>query len=73
MAMAREDGKTLIAVTNEVGMGLVPAERSSRYYRDILGRANQTVAASADRVYFLVSGIPLEVKALAEKVREESL
>ena len=67
MSMTREDGKTLIAVTNEVGMGLVPAERSSRYYRDILGRANQTVAGAADRVYFLLSGIPLEVKGLAGK------
>lgn len=60
--MAREYKKNLIVVTNEVGMGLVPAERSSRYYRDILGRANRTVAEEADRVYFMVSGLPLTIK-----------
>lgn len=60
--LIRETDKTLIAVTNEVGMGLVPPDRSSRYYRDILGRANRTVASQADQVYFLVSGIPMKVK-----------
>lgn len=60
--MTRQDGKNLILVTNEVGMGLVPADRSSRLYRDILGRANQTAAAEADTVYLMVSGIPLAVK-----------
>lgn len=62
MRAAREADKTLALVTNEVGMGLVPAERSSRYYRDILGRANRTVAQEADRVCFLVSGIPMWIK-----------
>lgn len=61
-AMVRRDGKNLILVTNEVGMGLVPADRSSRYYRDILGRANQLAASEADRVYFMVSGIPMTLK-----------
>lgn len=61
-SMARQDGKNLILVTNEVGMGLVPADRSSRYYRDILGRANQAAASEANKVYFMVSGIPMLVK-----------
>lgn len=61
-SIARQDGKNLIMVTNEVGMGLVPAERSSRYYRDILGRANQAAASEANHVYFMVSGIPVTVK-----------
>lgn len=64
--MTRQDGKNLILVTNEVGMGLVPAERSSRLYRDTLGRANQAAAAEADTVYFLVSGIPLAIKGGAQ-------
>ncbi len=62
ISAARQGGKTLALVTNEVGMGLVPAERANRYYRDILGRANRMAAEAADRVCFMVSGIPLWVK-----------
>lgn len=53
---------TLIVVSNEVGMGLVPPYRLGRLYRDLLGRANQMLAAQAERVYFLLAGIPLELK-----------
>lgn len=62
MDTCRRHDKTLALVTNEVGMGLVPPDRSSRYYRDILGRANRTAAQEADRVCFMVSGLPLWVK-----------
>ena len=62
MAECRKADKTLVLVTNEVGMGLVPADRSSRYYRDILGRANRTAANEADKVCFMVSGLPMWVK-----------
>ena len=62
MAECRKADKTLVFVTNEVGMGLVPEHRSSRYYRDILGRANATVAREADQVCFMVSGLPMWVK-----------
>ncbi len=51
-----------IIVTNEFGLGVVPADRVSRLYRDLLGRANQMLAEHADEVYLLVSGIPLTVK-----------
>jgi adenosylcobinamide kinase/adenosylcobinamide-phosphate guanylyltransferase len=51
-----------IIVTNEVGLGVVPADRVSRLYRDLLGRANQMLAEHADEVYLLVAGIPLTVK-----------
>lgn len=51
-----------VAVTNEVGMGVVPAYPLGRLYRDILGRVNQQVAAAADVVYLLVCGIPLRIK-----------
>ena len=60
--LARTYEKDLIIVTNEVGMGLVPEDRSSRYYRDILGRANRTAASRADRVCFMVAGLPLYIK-----------
>ena len=59
---ARLRNKRLVIVTNEIGLGLVPAYRLSRYYRDILGRANRCAAELADKVVFLVSGIPLNLK-----------
>jgi adenosyl cobinamide kinase/adenosyl cobinamide phosphate guanylyltransferase len=59
-AAAHRLGPT-IAVTNEVGSGVVPADPSTRTYRDALGRVNTTWAAVADRAYLLVAGraIPL--------------
>jgi adenosylcobinamide kinase/adenosylcobinamide-phosphate guanylyltransferase len=64
---ARAQDKDLILVTNEIGLGLVPAYRLGRYYRDILGRANRRTAELADHVVFLVSGIPLTLKPAGEK------
>ncbi|HUU54296.1 MAG TPA: bifunctional adenosylcobinamide kinase/adenosylcobinamide-phosphate guanylyltransferase [Armatimonadota bacterium] len=63
---------TLIVVSNEVGMGVVPPYPSGRVFRDALGRANQRLARAADRVYWMVAGMPVEVKAsgLAEKWEE---
>ena len=51
-----------IIVTNEVGLGIVPADRMSRLYRDLLGKANQMLAQHADKVYLMVAGIPLLLK-----------
>jgi adenosylcobinamide kinase/adenosylcobinamide-phosphate guanylyltransferase len=53
---------TTIIVSNEVGLGLVPPYELGRVYRDVLGRANQNIAKWADEVYFLVAGIPMQVK-----------
>jgi adenosylcobinamide kinase/adenosylcobinamide-phosphate guanylyltransferase len=53
---------TFIAVSNEVGMGLVPDNRLGRIYRDCLGKANRDLAQRADTVYFMVAGIPMTVK-----------
>jgi adenosylcobinamide kinase/adenosylcobinamide-phosphate guanylyltransferase len=64
LAAARERDLMLIVVTNEVGMGVVPAYPLGRAYRDLLGRANQQVAAVAAEVYLLVCGIPVEIRAL---------
>lgn len=51
-----------IIVSNEVGMGVVPAYKVGRTYRDMLGRANQAVAAKASEVIFMIAGIPLMIK-----------
>jgi adenosylcobinamide kinase/adenosylcobinamide-phosphate guanylyltransferase len=52
-----------IIVSNEVGLGIVPAYPLGRLYRDALGRANQRLAAMADQVLFMVAGLPLTVKS----------
>ena len=53
-----------IVVGNEVGLGLVPPYQLGRLFRDLQGWANQRMAAAADRVYFMVAGLPLDIKAL---------
>jgi len=58
---------TGIVVTNEVGLGIVPAHRMARLYRDLLGRANALLARQSDQVYLLVSGLALEIKSLAQE------
>jgi adenosylcobinamide kinase / adenosylcobinamide-phosphate guanylyltransferase len=59
--------KTLIAVTNEVGLGIVPAYPLGRLYRDTLGHINQRLAQAADRVYLMVAGLAVDVKRLHEE------
>jgi adenosylcobinamide kinase/adenosylcobinamide-phosphate guanylyltransferase len=49
-------------VANEVGLGIVPDNALARRFRDAAGRLNQRIAAKADRVLFMVAGLPLEVK-----------
>jgi adenosylcobinamide kinase/adenosylcobinamide-phosphate guanylyltransferase len=46
----------LVAVSNEVGSGVVPATRSGAVYRDWLGRINQRLAAESERVLLVVAG-----------------
>lgn len=53
-----------IVVSNEVGLGVVPPTSLGRRYRDALGRVNQIVAARADKVYFMVAGLALDLKSL---------
>ncbi|MHC4404462.1 MAG: bifunctional adenosylcobinamide kinase/adenosylcobinamide-phosphate guanylyltransferase [Planctomycetota bacterium] len=60
-ACCRHDG-TVLFVTNEVGMGIVPDNAISRRYRDLVGRCNQTIAANADEVTLVACGIPLTLK-----------
>jgi adenosylcobinamide kinase/adenosylcobinamide-phosphate guanylyltransferase len=68
LAAYGEAGADLLLVSNEVGLGLVPDNPLGRAYRDLLGRTNQRLAAAADTVWYLVAGIPLDVKKLAGSV-----
>jgi adenosylcobinamide kinase / adenosylcobinamide-phosphate guanylyltransferase len=61
-----DPNKTLIVVTNEVGLGLVPAYPLGRLYRDTLGYINQRLAEAAERVYLMVAGLAVDIKRLHE-------
>jgi adenosylcobinamide kinase/adenosylcobinamide-phosphate guanylyltransferase len=52
----------VVAVSNELGLGLVPLDSPSRRFRDLSGQVNQLIAAAADEVYWVVSGIPIRLK-----------
>jgi nicotinate-nucleotide--dimethylbenzimidazole phosphoribosyltransferase len=54
----------IVAVSNEVGSGIVPATPSGRLFRDLLGTLNQQVAAEADRVVLCVAGRALDLPAV---------
>jgi len=58
----RNKDQQWLMVSNEVGMGLVPEYQMGRVYRDGLGWANQRLAQEADKVIFMVAGIPMVVK-----------
>lgn len=59
-AAAREGH--LVAVTNEVGLGVIPGNALARRYRDLLGWANRRLAEEALEVVLLVAGLPLHLK-----------
>jgi adenosylcobinamide kinase / adenosylcobinamide-phosphate guanylyltransferase len=61
---ARRRGAT-VAVTNEVGLGIVPANALARRYRDALGRVNAAWGAAADEALFVVAGLALPLCDLA--------
>lgn len=54
---------TVILVSNEVGTGIVPENPLARIFRDAAGAVNQKVAACADKVVWMVAGIPVKIKA----------
>jgi adenosylcobinamide kinase / adenosylcobinamide-phosphate guanylyltransferase len=65
----RASKASVIVVSNEVGSGIVPAYRSGRIYRDLLGQMNQEIAKIADKVVLMIAGIPLTVKGQHESSR----
>ncbi len=52
----------LIFVTNELGMGIVPADPFTRRYRDVTGRLNQRIAAACSQAWLVVCGLPVRLK-----------
>jgi adenosylcobinamide kinase/adenosylcobinamide-phosphate guanylyltransferase len=61
---ARDRDLTLILVTNEVGLGVVPATSVGRHYRDILGRVNQVVGSRSDSLILMVAGLAVDLRQL---------
>ena len=61
--ISQTDNKEIIFVSDELGMGIVPANAMSRVYRDLVGLANQYVAQKADKVYLSIAGITVELKS----------
>ncbi|BCL60833.1 adenosylcobinamide kinase/adenosylcobinamide phosphate guanyltransferase [Desulfomarina profundi] len=53
---------TVICVTNEVGLGVVPENRLARKYRDLVGTCNQLIGRKADEVVLVSCGVPLKIK-----------
>ena len=52
----------VVAVSDEVGLGVVPETRSGRVFRDVLGEVNQRLAGTADEVWFVVAGLPQKLR-----------
>jgi adenosyl cobinamide kinase/adenosyl cobinamide phosphate guanylyltransferase len=62
LEMAQSRRQTIICVSNEVGLGVVPETRLGRIFRDLLGRVNQDFSQAVDEVYLLVAGLSLQLK-----------
>jgi adenosylcobinamide kinase/adenosylcobinamide-phosphate guanylyltransferase len=52
----------VVAVSDEVGLGVVPGTRAGRLFRDTLGAVNQRLAGTADEVWFVVAGLPQRLR-----------
>ena len=61
-AALRQREALTVLVSNEVGLGIVPENALARAFRDEAGRLHQRLAARADRVLFMVAGLPMVVK-----------
>ena len=68
--VVKQRESTMIIVSGEVGMGLVPENRIGRLFRDLLGWANQLIAREATSTYLMVAGFPINVKLIASSVHQ---
>src|SRR5262249_9747030 len=63
-ALEERNGRSIV-VSNEVGCGIIPENPLARRFGDVLGEANQVLAAAATEVYWCVAGIPVRIKGPA--------
>jgi len=61
--------RSVVLVSDEVGLSVVPESAGTRRFRDELGRLNQAIATVADEVTLVVAGIPVRLKAWARDAR----
>jgi adenosylcobinamide kinase/adenosylcobinamide-phosphate guanylyltransferase len=61
-SMWASTSRSVVAVSDEIGLGVVPDSESGRRFRDELGRLNQRLAELADEVHLIVAGIPLRLR-----------
>ncbi|MFZ5642301.1 MAG: bifunctional adenosylcobinamide kinase/adenosylcobinamide-phosphate guanylyltransferase [Bacillota bacterium] len=69
VASASGSKASVLIVSDEVGMGLVPPYPLGRLFRDISGKANRRIALAANEVYLVVSGLAIEIKSLAVNLK----
>lgn len=53
---------SVLLVSNEVGQGIVPADKMARQFRDYAGRLHQNLAAAVPHVWFVTAGLPQKLK-----------
>lgn len=68
ISSAETEALPLVLVTDEIGLGVVPDTPLGRGFRDILGRVNQYLVSKAERVYFVISGIPIKIKPMSAEL-----
>ena len=66
--VSKKTGANIVFVTNEVGMCIVPENNLAREFRDLAGIANQMIAAIADEVFLVISGIPVELNKIKNNI-----
>ncbi|WP_418789921.1 bifunctional adenosylcobinamide kinase/adenosylcobinamide-phosphate guanylyltransferase [Phosphitispora sp. TUW77] len=68
---AAESAAHVVIVSNEIGMTLVSDNFLGRQYQEIVGKANQIVAATADKAYLVVAGHPIDLKKEGAAIYDE--
>ncbi|MDR3349059.1 MAG: bifunctional adenosylcobinamide kinase/adenosylcobinamide-phosphate guanylyltransferase [Acidaminococcales bacterium] len=73
VAAAKQSGRNVVFVANEVGSGIIPDNLLAREFSDLAGQVNQVVAAAADKVYLVVSGIAVDLKKIAVNLEKKEV
>jgi adenosylcobinamide kinase/adenosylcobinamide-phosphate guanylyltransferase len=57
----------VVAISDEIGMGMVPMHAGARTFRDLVGLVHQHFAEQADEVHFVIAGLPTTLKGPARR------